>query len=280
MQDDQKDYLLLRNHPFQLLLNYQKVFRIITRRYARNGYFSYDECDEILQHINEKLFSRIEIIMEQYDGRVLVRTYLSAICRNIIKEYIRTVRRRKRLLMENVVMEQEYFFPGNMEMLFREECRRLDRIMVLLGKNKAKMWLLMKLTFRIRMDMNDFLAVSVSAGKVIGEDVIRRLNNDVTLRDKDLYLLTFPLFQLTGPRISNPDTLRKWFKQKLSEVIALMNGLPQRAYYTEETMQILVEKYCSMTETGTYSPLHDCKYSQAEIKHCYDIIKSVRKKSN
>lgn len=272
--------MLLRNHPFQLLLNYQKVFRIITRRYARNGYFSYDECDEILQHINEKLFSRIEIIMEQYDGRVLVRTYLSAICRNIIKEYIRTVRRRKRLLMENVVMEQEYFFPGNMEMLFREECRRLDRIMVLLGKNKAKMWLLMKLTFRIRMDMNDFLAVSVSAGKVIGEDVIRRLNNDVTLRDKDLYLLTFPLFQLTGPRISNPDTLRKWFKQKLSEVIALMNGLPQRAYYTEETMQILVEKYCSMTETGTYSPLHDCKYSQAEIKHCYDIIKSVRKKSN
>lgn len=271
--------MLLRNHPFQLLLNYQNVFRIITRKYARSGYFSFEECDEIMQHINEKLFSRIEIIMEQYDGRVLVRTYLSAICRNIIKEYVRKVRRRKRLLIENVVMEQEYYFPGNMEMLFREECRRLDRVMILLGKNKAKMWLLMKLTFRIKIELNDFLSVSDFASEAIGEDIIYRLNTDLSLKDKDLYLLAFPLFQQTESRISNPDTLRKWFRQKLTEVIALMNGMPQRAYYTEETMQILVEKYCSMTETGAYSPLSDCRYSQAEIKHCYNIIKGVRKKS-
>lgn len=278
MQDDVKDVMLMRDQPFMLLLKYQNVFKIITRRYARCGYYSFRECDEILQHINEKMFSRIENIIEHFDGRVLVRTYLSAICRNVIKEYIRTFRRRKQLFTEYAVMEPEIHFPNNIDLLFKEECLRLDKVLLLWGDKRHKMWLIMKLIFKIRVDIYDFIRVHKSASSLIDEEMIERFNRDMSLKDRDIYRIIYPLFQLVETKISHPDTLRKWFNKKMAEVIALMNGNPPRAAYSEETIQILVEKYWALVDCGKYSPLFDHKCSASEHEYFISILKTIRRK--
>jgi len=39
-----------------------------------------------------------------------------------------------------------------------------------------------------------------------------------------------------------PDTLRKWVKFKINELIDVLNGSPPASKYDEETFQILFEK--------------------------------------
>jgi DNA-directed RNA polymerase specialized sigma24 family protein len=256
MQEDQKDVLLMKSDPKKLLLKYQTVFELIIRRYSRFGYYPYQDCNEVLQHLNVRLFAKVHTIMSRFDGRVLVRTYLSAICRNFIREYVRNLRKRNILQGKYYAMEPSCYLPyHNADLLIREECERLDKVMFLLGSKREKLWLLMKLIYRIRVSEQELVSLNPQAFTLISQVDLYTLNHNLKLKDKDIYMTIFPIFQNLGYGISHPDTLRKWFKQRTREVIMLMNGAPPRSAYTEDTLQILVEKYCAMSENGLYVPL-------------------------
>ncbi|MFO7723050.1 MAG: hypothetical protein R6V49_07500 [Bacteroidales bacterium] len=256
MQEDQKDVMLMKSDPKKLLLKYQSVFELIIRRYSRFGYYPYQDCNEVLQHINLRLFSRVNTIMSRFDGRVLVRTYLTAICRNSIREYIRNLRKRNMLQGRYYAMEPSCCLPyQNTELLIKEEFERFDKVMFLLGGRREKLWLLMKLVFRIRVSEQELQKINPDAFSRISQVDLYTLNHNMKLKDKDIYVIIFPVFRDLGGSISHPDTLRKWFNQRIREVILLMNGSPPRSAYTIDTLQILVEKYCAMCESGMYVPL-------------------------
>jgi len=256
MQEDQKDVMLMKSDPKKLLLKYQSVFELIIRRYSRFGYYPYQDCNEVLQYINLRLFTRVNAIIDRFDGRVLVRTYLTAICRNSIREYVRNLRKRHILQGRYYAMEPLCSHPYlNAELLIREECERFDKVMFLLGGRREKLWLLMKLVFRIRVTEHELQLINPVAFSLISHVDFYQLNHNMKLKDKDVYILIFPVFRNLGGSISHPDTLRKWFNQRIREVILLMNGAPARSAYTIDTLQILVEKYCAMVETGLYVPL-------------------------
>jgi hypothetical protein len=278
MQADKEDIQLLFERPFDLILKYQQVFLLIARKYACSGYYHFSHSEEIVQHVNERIFTKIDRIRDQFDGRVLVRTYLSAICRKIIMEYLRSAGRREVLLNEYHMVEdvQPCCYP--LEFVIIEEFRRLDRIMVLFGPKRDKLWLMMKLLYRIRISFEDFAAVNPRAATMVCEDLLHRLNHDAYLKDRDIYQLVFPFFQCFEARMQRPDSLRKWFNMKISDIIKLMNGTPARASYAEDTIQILVEKYCDMVESGVYAPLGRQSIGKKERIHGYRILKSIRKR--
>lgn len=257
MQDDQAEVLLLATQPYELLIRYQPVFEMITRKFARNGYYPFGDCSEMLQLVNEKICMHIWRISGRFDGRVLVRTYLSAICRNIIREHIRSSRHRVDLLRQNVAGESCFQLPVYAGIIFREEFKRLDKILFLMGPSRNKMLLTMKVVYRIPVSMGDFLAFDPEARDFVSESMIEILNRDAGLKDKDVYRLIMPLFSRGENQISHPDTIRKWFNYKTMDIIRLMNGSPPRASYAYDTLQILVEKYFASVSSGEYVPLYE-----------------------
>lgn len=279
MHDEQAELALMYSNPFELLLRYQQVFELIVRRYACCGYYPFHHCDEMLQHVNERIFTKIDRIVEQFDKKVLVRTYLSAICRKIIMEQVRSDRRRDQLLTEFMVAEVE---PAPVvcpiDYVIVEEFRRLDRILLLFGDKRSKLWLLLKLQFRVQVDRSDFSAIDPMAADAVTDDMIRALNDNLYLKDREIYQLVYPFFVRFENRLSHPDSLRKWYNMKLDEVIALMNGIPARAAYTSDTLQILVEKYCDMYSSGEYKPLTLEDQTKAERSNGYKLLKMLRKK--
>jgi DNA-directed RNA polymerase specialized sigma24 family protein len=262
-----------------LLLKYQQVFELIVRRYACCGYYHFGHCEEMLQHVNERVFTKIDRIVEQFDKKVLVRTYLSAICRKIIMEQVRSNRRRDKLLIEYMVAEEE---PPPLvcpiDYVIVEEFRRLDRVLLLFGEKKSKLWLLLKLQFRVHVDLKDFQALNENAAETITDDLLRALNDNLYLKDREIYQLVFPFFLRFEQRLSHPDSLRKWYSLKLAEVITLMNGIPARAAYTEDTLQILIEKYCDLVASGDYSPVSPEEQTKSQRCNGYKMLKKVRKK--
>jgi DNA-directed RNA polymerase specialized sigma24 family protein len=277
MQENQKDELLLKSDPRELLLKYQSVFELIIRRYSRFGYYPYHDCSEVLQHLNVRLYSKINTIITRFDGRVLVRTYLSAICRNFIREYVRSIRKRNMLQGSYLVMEPSCYLPyQNAEIMIREECERFDKVMFLMGEKREKLWLLMRLIYRIKVSERELLVFNPAAFNRISQVDFYILNNSTRLKDKDIYAGILPVFQTPGNEPTHPDTLRKWFNQRIKEVILLMNGSPARSAYTEDTLQILVEKYCAMQESGSYNPL---LFDSAQQTVHGDIKKKKKKRS-
>ncbi len=257
MQDDKEDVLLLRENPFELLLQYQPVFELIARRYACNGFYHFTQTDEVVQHVNEKVFTKIDQIREQFDGRVLVRTYLSAVCRKIVLEYIRKKGRREAFLAGYQVELEEPPAVYSLEYVIEEEFRRFDKVMLMFGSKRNKLWLLMKLLYRIGVDISDFERVDAGAAAMVTPEWISRFNEDSELKDREIYQLVFPFFLRFEVRLTHYDSLRKWFYLKVAHVINLMNGSPPRAAYAEDTLQILVEKYCDMVSLGGYIPLDE-----------------------
>jgi DNA-directed RNA polymerase specialized sigma24 family protein len=277
MQDDAEDLRMFRESPFDLLLKYQPVFELIARRYACNGYYPFGHSDEIVQHVNERVFSRIEKIREQFDGRVLVRTYLSAICRKIILEYIRCSGRRDELLAEYMAEVSEPYVGYSLDYVIVEEFRRLDRVMLLFGSKRYKLWLLMKLLYRIRVEPSDFNAVNPNAAALISRDLLTRFNEDADLKDREIFQLVFPFFLRFEVRLTHYDSLRKWYRLKVSDVVSLMNGKPARAAYSQDTLQILVEKYCDTVATGGYVPITGISSECVEYPQPGKLRKLLRK---
>lgn len=273
MQDDDADRMLLRKQPQELLIKYQPIFSTIVRKYAQSGYYPFEECEEMLQHLNGLLLSRIDTIFSYYDGRVLVKTYLSVICHNALKEYIRCRHRRNILLQKHLATEPQVCYPEEINIIIREECKRLDKVMLLMGEQKNKLWLMMKLLYRIRVEWEDLLAVNPKARAIITEDEMNRFNSDAFLKDKDIYRIIFPLVNRSDGRTTHPDTLRKWFDARCREVVALMNGSPARAAYSSDTLQYLMEKYCALVDEGIHEiPVYDAN----QIRDTQKARKTIR----
>lgn len=256
MQDNQDDLELLKDNPVKLLMKYQQIFTMITRRYARCGYFQVSDCDDILQHVNEQLLRKVNKIQCQYDGRVLVRTYLSVICRNAIREHLRMVRKRNLINGRgNAVYEPQCVDWQNSVLFILDEFQRFEKIMHMLGSKKHKILLIMKLIYRIKVDLNDFKLYHAATLPFVTPAHLDLFNKSTTLKDKDIYRLLLPIMQQAGALINHPDTIRRWFNHKTDEIIIIMNGNPVRSYYTSDTLQILIEKYYAMVEAGTYTPV-------------------------
>jgi hypothetical protein len=61
--------------------------------------------------------------------------------------------------------------------------------------------------------------------------------------EKEVFVQLNRLFNHEDGKVTQADAFRKWFKARMRELVALLNGDPPRSNYNEETLQILLEKY-------------------------------------
>ncbi len=236
-----RDIELLKNNPRQLILELQGLINIIINQFIRSGKFNFTERDEIKQQINEELLSRIPKIQSQFQGKSLLRTYLSVVIRNICNEIIRKADKTKyvnfdQIIINDVISETMDF------LLFEEEMDRLKKAIGFYYKQKSKLILCLKLKFKMPLNIEDFTSINKNFKKKDFETFVGQIAPYLNCPENRINSALSEIFNKFENKGGTADSLRKWIDNKINELIEVLNGNPPASKYNKETLQILFEK--------------------------------------
>ena len=240
MERNAIDIRLLRDDPHQLILHYQPIIRIIAARSIEQSSWSRNELPDLVQEVNRKLLERIDRIRQLYNGKSLFRTYFSVVVRNMCLEETR----KSRMVAEPPPGKYRGLTHESTlnDLTIRQEMERLKRALRLFHKEELTLWLALRCQFDLTVQSHHLASHSVAIPADQEDQILELLNSAAGLQKKDKLEILGRVFCMLGEKDRNPEALRKWFKSRLEEVLALMNGRPPRSAYTEETLQILMEK--------------------------------------
>jgi len=242
MDQNLRDIHLLKSDPDQLLIRYQYIVRIVVRQQIVLGRLPIRNEADLIQDINRKLVERIPRMQKQFSGKSLLRTYFSAIIRNVCKEELRR---------ENMVEEPEYE-PYRVEgmssepadsFLLIQEFERLMRIIKMFHKEEPKLRLMFKCIMNVWVEELDILGFPIKLNSGITAKLLLRINALENKPKKIKYAEMSKILELLEGKSVPADSLRKWFKNRLEELIRLMNGSPPTSAYNKETLELLAESF-------------------------------------
>ncbi|NUN70716.1 MAG: sigma-70 family RNA polymerase sigma factor, partial [Bacteroidetes bacterium] len=77
------DFELLRRDRNRFILQCQRTIAIIVRFHIQKGMFPASEFDDIVQSVNEELIRRLDGVARNFNGSVMLSTYMNVVIRNI-----------------------------------------------------------------------------------------------------------------------------------------------------------------------------------------------------
>lgn len=260
MDVNQFEIGLLREDPGELIVKYQPIVIVIVQVYMRSGYFRGEEKEEIVQQINEKLLERIEKIRQQYNGMAQLRTYFSAVIRNLCLEIIRKGRNRDVLRLVEEYDHNLSYSPDQLNrMIIDQELQRLDLILAMFHKLKSKLVISFKAMLRMPLHEDDLLDYCKERDISEIEKEYEILMAGEAKNDKEVYRQLTVLFNYIECKNNSLDAVRKWVWIREEEVLKMLNGDPPRANHNHETLMILLERY--FTEEQFKRPVFHLKIS-------------------
>jgi len=239
------DYLLLQTDPKGLVLAYQGMVETIVRKYVRSGMFSNESRSDVVQTVNAELLERIHRVQVNYNGSTLLRTYMSAVIRNIC------LKLHKQGMYGNPVdppVTEKLLVP--VDMVDRYSIGQAKRaywaIMQEYFRDLPKLTICLKLRYHIKIERKDILRWYPECRPVIVAQLIAHFGpHPVHLTEKDTFAFVTQIFNAAENKNNSPDTLRKWTASKILEILNLLNSSIPHAAFDEESFRILVEDYFS-----------------------------------
>lgn len=247
MRNNEYDIRLLFNDPNTFVEEHQKTIQYVVNKFVYSGFFSYNDRDEIVQYINEKLLSeKIGKMQKQYSANYFVVTYLSKIVYNLCLEYSR---KRRTAVREDTYHDITQLDISNNEdlssnVMIDDESRRLDTILQLYHKNRKRIEVFLRIFFRIGVDYEELRQLYPNAAEPEINKVLQICNpvsDHDNKTDKELYETLTAFINKYENKQNTSDALRKWINAKITEIIDLLNGKPKTANYDKETLKILFQ---------------------------------------
>jgi hypothetical protein len=239
------DYLILQTDPKGLVLAYQDMVETIVRKYIRSGMFTVESFSDAVQTVNTELLERMPSVQKHYNGSSLVRTYVSAVIRNICL----------RMHMKKMYARPSDAPPINnsLEMIDEvdrfsiDQARKVYRaIMQQFGKDLPKLIICLKLKYQIRIQREDIIRWYPGCSPVLMSQILDRFGSDyASMTERESYEFATPIFNAAKNKSNTPDALRKWTTDKITEIVSLLNGSLPPAAFDDQTLRILVEDYFS-----------------------------------
>ena len=245
MTINDKEIELLKSDPNLLIVSYQNLIEIIIKKFISSGSINPTDKDEFLQIINERLLSSSEKIKKQYKGISLLKTYLSTIIRNICLEEINKRKKYNYIELENSNITNLFEDHMNDESYLEYEFDRLNKILDMYNTKTSKLVLCFKVMFRLPINVSDFKTYCQKFKIDKMNQLIDSVKPNKIIPEFELFKILTPYINRCDNQVNQADTLRRWTKRKLDEIIELMNGNPPRANYDKDTLQILIEKFYS-----------------------------------
>ena len=238
------DLLLLKSDPRALVVAYQGLVEIIVGKYVRSGMFSESSYSDVVQSVIAKLLEQLPSIQAHYNGSSLLRTYVSAVIRNICLKL-----HKNGIFAKTFDAEITERFPGDSDTPDRysiEQARSVFWAILQQFSQLPKLIVCLKLRYHIVLEREDILRWYPGCSP----EMMARLRSNfgpkpVPLSEGDRYKIAAPVFNAAEGKSNTPDALRKWTVDKISEIITILNDSIPPAAFDEKTLRILVEDYFS-----------------------------------
>ena len=239
------DFEVFLEDPHAILLKYQGLIQTIVYFYVEQGMFPSDQKEDIVQSVNLEILKRTPSLQQHYNGSALLRTYFSAVVRNICLHL------GKRPATTSVPIRT---LPGG----DIEGGRQLDRysiqqarevfgaILVQLGPVAPKLLICLKLRYRHPLTREEILRWWPECGNREMSSILTMFAGDYTgLDDKEIYAMIVPYFNAAEGKVSGNDALRKWIASKILRILDLLQTSIPGGSFDEESLRILFEDYSS-----------------------------------
>jgi hypothetical protein len=246
--ENEDDVALLLHEPQSLILKYQEIIKIIVRKYISSGMFKPEDFEDTVQTINQLLIQKIPAIQKQYNGSSLLKTYFSAIVRNIcLKKFEKDKRELPTTSLDELNLSSGEDITNRLEIEYH--IKRFGSILRLYSKKEEKLVFHLKLYFRFSQTSENikryFTACSVEDERTL----LNLFGGDYTsLSIQEIYKQITPFLNKYEGKSNTADSARRWIDSKVDEIITLLNGNPPQFKYDKEALKLLAERYFLRSE--------------------------------
>jgi DNA-directed RNA polymerase specialized sigma24 family protein len=244
--NNQAELELFRRDPRAFLVGYQETLRTILRVYVECGMFRPQEVDDVLQTINEELLLRLPSIQAHFNGTASLRTYLDAIVRNLCIDFCNARNRQPK------AVPLDYIRPAphsdvidrhdieHARLVFRAILKQFDYKLEL-----PRLLFCLKVRYRIPLRPEDVLKWYPGCSKRELTHLLKSLEDCESLTDREISERMTPLLNKVAGRENSPEAILRWTRERIRDLLDLLNGSPPTASFDEETLIILVEDFFS-----------------------------------
>ncbi len=247
---------ILKFYPHTVVLIYRSYIKKFIKYKHTCSRRGKEDWEDIFQEVMTRLISdKINRIRDRFDfeysnetevKKSFFTSYLMVTVRNIYMDIIRE--RNVRLLTGGNVlpMNESFDIYDNKDenMLTRvaidSEFQKLDTILLLYHRSRARLELCLKLKCRIPVKEKDislcFPAFNTDDMKLLSKDF-------KNMKDKNVFDTVITVFNRHEGMENKSDTLRKWVSLKVDEITAHMNHTHQGDVYTSKNFLDLLTLY-------------------------------------
>lgn len=241
--------MLLRTDAHALVVEYQETIRIIVRTFIRSGLFSRGEYEDVVQAVSERFLRALPAISKQFNGSTLVRTYVSAVLRNIC---LQIARKQKKDRANLPILEDCLSDPPARDQHTHTrtfvglEIAAFRAIVTQYGKDRGKLLFMLKLRYRLAITAHDILSWMPACSPIDQRTLLSAFGGEYSAKtDMEIHQVLFPIAQKARAKGVTPDYFRSWTKARINEILSILNGSPPISAHTEETLRLLVEDFFS-----------------------------------
>jgi RNA polymerase sigma factor (sigma-70 family) len=241
---------LLRSNPELFIQQCQPIIHACIHQYTASGLFPRSEKEDIAQSVNEYLLSSLHSIEQNYDGRVLFRTYVGVVIRNACLRVFQ--RQYANKIVQHIREDQahQYEYDPTDALLLEEELERLHTVLQLFRSDQQTIYICMKLFFKIpllQQDLRQWSRRVKSSHRKMLMRTFGRPYGQIAKEDVfDLFAIVWNSFRRYK---STGDGIHRWTARRIRDIIKLMNGNPPRRSHSFESLQTLLsEEYNRLTE--------------------------------
>lgn len=244
MKED-PDIEILRQDPSALIYKYRDMIRIIVVNAMAGGLGGRERIASVVDTVTSELMLRIPSIQANYNGTSLVRTYVSAVVRNICRSLRMSQPAEKSL--DDPAHEEAVPLASMHERYSINQARSVFRAILLqFDRSLPKLIVCLKLKFRIALGREDFLRWQPGCDQHILSDFLADMQTwPESLTDMEIFRRSTPLFNHLQSKEATDDTVRRWTSSKIAEIADALNCSIPGAHFDEETIRLLTEDYFS-----------------------------------
>jgi hypothetical protein len=239
------DFQLLHSDPKGLVMAYQGMIESIVWKFVKSGMFAHESIADVVQTVNMELLERIDRIQANFNGSTLVRTYVSAVIRNICLKLHRQGLYGKPT--DPVVKENTFFSIDAVDRYSIEQARGVFRaILRQYHRDMPKLTVCLKLHYHIGLERKDIMQWYPECSPNVVAMLISQFGGEPVRRpEKEMYALVTPVFNAAEQKSNLPDAVRRWTGSKILEILTLLNSSIPPAAFDDKSLRLLVEDYYS-----------------------------------
>jgi hypothetical protein len=240
------DITLLRNNKNEFVIRCQRIISIIVRHYTLTGMFSMADFEDVKQSVTLELIDRLPLIEKNYNGEVLLTTYVDVVIKNICLQIHKNESHGiSAISLGEIHMQTVENSEGSLAIV--HEVERFTTALKLYRSKRFKILVCLKVYFSISVRP---IELRQCFPDITDEDIHRLLEVfEKQAPDEE----AFSHFNLLASMMNKYEqasatetSLRHWTNIMIQKLIRLMNGDPPRRTYTKDSLRILLEHYSEL----------------------------------